>query len=291
MDGRPSDGMKSGLLLAPAAVLVTLLMLVPIGLLVAYSLLPPNTLTLGSGAALSLQNYSRLLLDPYYLGIIGSTMAMSLIVTAASVAIAWPLAYFLWRSSKRWRPILTTALLAPLLISIPIRNYGWVVLLDRYGIVNQTLLALHATRTPLELVHSDFGMILGLTHVLMPFVVLSTLATLDRVNFNIVDAARTLGAGRIRVAMEVVLPLALPGIVGGAILVFCIAISSYVTPALMGRGGTSVATLLIYEQFMKNFNWPFGASIAVFLVLVSGLVLMSSLWIANRYFGRLLRGA
>ena len=73
-------------------------------------------------------------------------------------------------------------------------------------------------------------------------------------------------------------------------MVFCIAISSYVTPALMGRGGTSVATLLIYEQFMKNFDWPFGAAIAIFLVAVSGLVLMTSLWGANRYFGRLVRG-
>ncbi|MEH2477971.1 putative spermidine/putrescine transport system permease protein [Nitrobacteraceae bacterium AZCC 2146] len=290
MEDRLAPWMRATLLLTPAALLVALFMLAPIGLLLAYSLLPANTMALTAAGGVTLHNYGRLLLDWYYLRIIGSTMIMSLIVTLASVVIAWPLAYFLWRSSKRWRPILTMGLLAPLLVSIPIRNYGWVVLLDQQGIINQTLIWLGITASPIELVHSDFGMVLGLTHVLMPFVVLSALATLDRVNFNIVDAARTLGAGRLRVAMEIVFPLAVPGIVSGAILVFCIAISSYVTPALMGRGGTSVATLLIYEQFMKNFDWPFGAAIAIFLVAVSGLVLMTSLWGANRYFGRLVRG-
>jgi putative spermidine/putrescine transport system permease protein len=254
-------------LLAPAVLGIGLLLAGPLGLLLSFSVAPGGSTRADFSDGPTLENYVDLLADGFYLGIIARTVWMSLLTTAWAVVLGWPLAYFLWHAPPRLKSLLTLAVVAPLLISIPVRNYGWMVILGDRGVINTALAALGLTTTPLRLMFTDAAVIVGLTHVLMPFVVLSVLAALERVPANLVEAAETLGAGRLRAIFAVAVPLSMPGILAGAVLVFCVAMSSYVTPALMGPSGAKYAATLLYQQFVSMFNWPRGAALATILLV------------------------
>jgi putative spermidine/putrescine transport system permease protein len=214
------------LLIAPAALLAGVLLAGPLGMLLSYSFAPGGSTRADFSDGLTIENYTDILGDTFYLAIILKTLWLSLIVTAASIVIGWPLAYFLWNAPPRHKTLLTVAVVAPLLISVPVRNYGWMVLIGDNGLVNQILLAAHVIRQPLPMMFTDFAIVLGLTHVLMPLVVLSVLATLERVPDNLAEAAQTLGAGRITAIRAIILPLSMPGLLAGATLVFCVAASA-----------------------------------------------------------------
>lgn len=276
-------------LLAPAGVVLILLLLVPIAILLSYSLAPGGTMQADFSDGLTLENYQSVLGDSFYLGIMAKTIGLSLVVTVISILLGWPLAYFLWRASPRWKALLTLAVVAPLLISIPVRNYGWMVILGDNGLINVTLRSMGIISAPIRMMFTDLATIIGLTHVLMPFVVLSVLAALERVPAGLADAAQTLGATRLRAIVEVLLPLSVPGILGGGVLVFCVAVSAYVTPALMGPSGAKYSATLLYQQFVSVFDWPRGAAIAGVLLIITLVALLTVLGLVNRRYGRLLR--
>ena len=169
------------------------------------------------------------------------------------------------------------------------RNYGWMVILGDTGVVNKALLGLGLIRQPLRMMFTDFAIVLGLTHVLMPFVVLSVLATLERIPDNLAEAAQSLGANRLRAILAVVVPLSMPGVLAGGTLVFCVAISAYVTPALMGPSGAKYSATLVYQQFVSTFDWPRGAAIATVLLAITVAALALVLGLANRRYRHLLR--
>jgi putative spermidine/putrescine transport system permease protein len=277
------------LLLAPAALLAGMLLAGPLGMLLSYSFAPGGSTRADFSDGLTIENYTDILGDTFYLAIILKTLWLSLIVTAASIAIGWPLAYFLWKAPPRYKTLLTVAVVAPLLISIPVRNYGWMVLIGDNGLVNQILLAVHVIRHPLPMMFTDFAIVLGLTHVLMPLVVLSVLATLERIPDNLAEAAQTLGAGRLTAIRAIILPLSMPGLLAGATLVFCVAASAYVTPALMGPSGAKYSATLVYQQFVSTFNWPRGAAIAAILLVFTAAALALILGGATRHYRHLLR--
>jgi putative spermidine/putrescine transport system permease protein len=276
-------------LLAPAGLLVAALLTVPLGLLLSYSLAPGGSTRADFSAGLTLENYVDILGDAFYLAIIFKTLWLSLIITAASIAIGWPLAYFLWKAPRRFKTLLAVAVVAPLLISIPVRNYGWMVILGDTGVVNKALIALGLIRQPLRMMFTDFAIVLGLTHVLMPFVVLSVLATLERIPDNLAEAAQSLGANRLRAICAVVVPLSMPGVLAGGTLVFCVAISAYVTPALMGPSGAKYSATLVYQQFVSTFDWPRGAAIAAVLLAITVAALAIVLGGVKRRYRHLLR--
>jgi putative spermidine/putrescine transport system permease protein len=261
----------------------------PIGLLLGYSFAPGGSTRADFSAGITLENYRDVLGDTFYLSIILKTIWISLIVTACSILLGWPLAYFLWRVPRRWKSLLTVAVVAPLLVSIPVRNYGWLIILGDTGLINIALKKIGLIGTPLKLMFTDFAVVLGLTHVLMPFVTLAVLASLERVGEHLAEAAETLGATRLRAIFHVVLPLSTPGIMAGAMLVFCVAVSAYVTPALMGPSGAQYAATLVYQQFVSTFDWPRGATIAALLLLITLAALLTILAGANRRYARLLR--
>jgi putative spermidine/putrescine transport system permease protein len=211
------------------------------------------------------------------------------IITLAAVLVGWPLAYFLWRAPPRFKTLLTVVVVAPLLISIPVRNYGWMVILGDSGLFNKILLWLGVIRQPLRIMFTDLAVVVGLTHVLMPFVVLSVLATLERIPADLAEAAQSLGASRLTAIRLVVVPLSMPGILAGATLVFCVAISSYVTPALMGPSGAKYSATLVFQQFVAIFDWPRGAAIATILLVITALALVLILGSANRRYRHLMR--
>jgi putative spermidine/putrescine transport system permease protein len=211
------------------------------------------------------------------------------IITLAAVLVGWPLAYFLWRAPPRFKTLLTVVVVAPLLISIPVRNYGWMVILGDSGLFNKILLWLGVIRQPLRIMFTDLAVVVGLTHVLMPFVVLSVLATLERIPADLAEAAQSLGASRFTAIRLVVVPLSMPGILAGATLVFCVAISSYVTPALMGPSGAKYSATLVFQQFVAIFDWPRGSAIATILLVITALALVLILGSANRRYRHLMR--
>lgn len=276
-------------LLAPAVLVVVLLLAAPLGALLSYSFAPGGSTRADFANGVTLENYAGILNDWFYLAIILKTLWYSLIVTAASIALGWPLAYFLWKAPSRVKTLLTVAVVAPLLISIPVRNYGWMVILGDTGIVNMALMALGFIEQPLKMMYTNFAVVLGLTHVLMPFVVLAVLATLERIPANLAEAAQSLGASPVIAVAAIVVPLSAPGVIAGASLVFCVAVSSYVTPALMGPSGAKYSATLVYQQFVSAFDWPRGAAIAAVLLAITIFTLLFILGIASRRFAHLTR--
>jgi putative spermidine/putrescine transport system permease protein len=257
----------------PAALTVAALLVVPIGYLFQFSLHHgvPGRMAVTPG--LTLANYSRLLLDSFYLSIIARTLGLALLVTVICLVLGFPLAQFLWRAPPRWKNLLTLLVVAPLLISIVTRAYGWMIILGDAGIVNDALRRIGLVDHPLQIMFTTGAVLIGLVHVQLPFMVLSILASLERIDPALMDAAATLGANRWRTALTVLVPLAAPGIVGGSTLVFSLCMTAFVTPTLLGGSGAKVLTTLAYHQFVTVFDWPFGAAIAAVLFgLSAGLI-------------------
>jgi putative spermidine/putrescine transport system permease protein len=279
---RVGAGIRQVLLLAPAGLLLGVLLAGPLAMLLPYGFLPNRGMRTSFDNGLTLANYAIVLGDSFYLAVLARTLAMSVCVTVASVLVGWPLAYFLWNTGPRWKSLASLAVVAPLLVSIPVRNYGWMVILGDHGLINAALMGAGLLREPIPMMYTDAAVVIGLTNVLMPFVVLSVLASLDQMSPNLSEAAETLGASRMEVIRCVLLPLTLPGIVTGATLVFCIAISAYVTPALMGPSGARYAPVVVYQQFISAFNWPRGTAVATVLLLVTLAALALFLGRANR---------
>jgi putative spermidine/putrescine transport system permease protein len=174
------------------------------------------------------------------------------------------------------------AVLSPLLVSAITRTFGWFILLAPTGLVNRAIVGLGLADRPVKLIYSETGIVIGLTHVLAPFMILAIYAALQRRNPALVSAAQTLGAGPVRTFLAITLPLSLPGIVAGSVVVFTLSMSAFVTPAILGGTRVRVVAYLIYEEFLLSLNWPFGAALALLLVLITAVVVI----VYNRWIER-----
>jgi len=235
---------------------------------------------------LTLHQYARFFSDGYYIGVLWDTLVLGAITTAATLVLGYPLAWHLARTRSRWKPALLVFVLSPLLVGIVIRCYGWMILLADRGLINATLVEGGWLRKPLPLMYNRFGVTVALVHVFLPFMVLSLLGVLKRLDPHLLEAAMTLGSTPARAFLEVTLPLSLPGILAGSLLVFSLAISSFVVPILLGGFKVQVLPMIIYEQMLSVFDWPFGAANAFVLLALS--VLLVALYI--RATERALRG-
>ncbi|MFN0304823.1 MAG: ABC transporter permease [Burkholderiales bacterium] len=217
-------------------------------------------------------NYARLATDEFVIGRLLRTLAIGAIVTFGTLLLGVPLAMALWRMNGRAKALMLALVLTPLLVSIVVSAYGWSVLLGQRGLINDTLRSLGLISRPLKLMHSDLAIVLGLVHILLPFMVLSVLAALERVPLAILEAAATLGASPLRVHGAVTLPLATAGIRSGILLVFSLGVSAFVTPAILGGNGTPVFPMVVYEQFSASFQWAYGAALAIALLVITGCI-------------------
>ena len=217
--------------------------------------------------------YVRFLTDSYYLGILWRTLSISLITTVACAILAYPLAAFLI-SSRKWQQTgLFIVLLMPLVTSSIVVSYGWLILLGQQGLVNRVVLALGLSQTPLRMMYSRAGIVIGLTHVLLVFMTLSIATSMQAIDPNLRKAARGLGATAWTTFRKVTLPLTLPGLRTGSLLVFSLAMSAYAIPVLIGGPRMKVLSYLIYQQSSSLLNWPFASAMAVILVISTGGVL------------------
>lgn len=258
------------LMIAPAAVLLGVFLLVPYLNIVLMSFRPPAT---GApyGPGLTLGNYQRALTDGYYLAQLGSTLWIALLTTAATLLVGFPVAWQLARSRSRWRPVLYGIVLSPLLVGIVVRSFGWTILLGNNGVINKAARSLGLTLAPLPLMYNTLGIVIALTHVFLPFMILPVMAALQTIDPALEAAGRSLGATRRVAFRRIVLPLALPGIQSGCILVFVLALSAYVTPVLIGGMRVKTMTLTVVDTLTDAFQWPLGSALALMLSVAGGL--------------------
>jgi putative spermidine/putrescine transport system permease protein len=271
----------SALLLLPGCVTVAALLLLPVLYLVALSLNPPVTGQVELTAELSGRSYLRLL-DWFYLRVLLRTIWISGLTTVITAVLGVALALSLWRLPPRRKSLLLVVVLAPLLVSIVARTFGWMLMLGDNGIINGMLLWAGLVAEPVRMMFTQGAVIVGLVHVFLPFMVLCVLAAADRIDPAIPEAADTLGAGPFTTFREVVLPLLNPGIAAGVTIVFSLSMSSYVTPALMGGPNAGVLTTLIYQQLVVTYDWHFAAALVVVLLATTLLLLGALIYLNTR---------
>jgi putative spermidine/putrescine transport system permease protein len=273
-------------LLAPATLLFVGFFVLPLCLLVLLSLLSGNPVQ-NPNVTFTTRHYARLVADDYYAEVLWRTVRLALYTTGASLAIGYPLAFQLARmKSALGRTLLLMAVLAPMLIGIVIRTYAWMTILSNQGLLNGALRALGLIRDPVEFMYNEFGIVVALVHIYVPFMVLTLTGVIGRIDPRLEEAARSLGAGRLRCFLEVTLPLSLPGILAGSLLVFALAVSAYVTPTLIGGFQVVTLPMLIFQQISGSFNIGFAGALGVVLLAVS-LVLVI---VYNRVLARLAGG-
>jgi putative spermidine/putrescine transport system permease protein len=265
----------AALLVLPSAILFLVFFAVPFGIMAWFSLLSGHPIY-DPSARLTLEHYVRMTEDAYYLEVIWLTLKLGLITTLVTLLLGYPLAHLLARTrSSAIRLTVLAAVLGPLLTGIVVRTFAWMTILSDNGIANQTLMALGLTSGPVPLMYNQLGIIVALTHIYIPFMVLTLSGVIAAIDMQLEEAARSLGADRFTAFLEVTLPLSLPGIVAGSLLVFALTISAYVTPLVMGGYQITTLPILIYQQIAASFNVHFAAALGVLLLSISLLLVIA----------------
>ena len=229
--------------------------------------------------------FRKFLSDPYSLTVLGQTLVIGAETTALCLLLGFPLAWLYVRSPGWLRGVLILIILLPLLTSVVVRTFAWIVILGRLGIVNSALMTLGLIDTPLRLLYSEGGLVVALAQVHMPLMVLPLITALSRVDPNLADASAALGAGAWRTFLRITVPLTLAGIIAGCLLTYCMSLTAFITQTLVGGGQMLLMPGYIYQQVAAVQDWPFAAAISViFLVAVLAAVTVFNL------LGRLAQG-
>ena len=248
------------LLLLPALVVLAVLFAYPLLGIVNRSVYK---------AGYTLDFYRQIFRVPVYLQVLGATFKVSALVTIVCLALGYPLAYVLATRRPRTAQLLMIIVVLPFFTSIIVRTYAWMVLLGRNGLVNQYLIALGLTDKPLPLLYNQAGVVLGMSYVLLPYMVLTVYSVMQGIDPGLVRAAHSLGASRLQAFRRVFLPLSLPGIAGGTLLVFILSLGFFITPALIGGPGDVMIAMLIEREVEITLNWSFASALAVVLLALT----------------------
>ena len=216
---------------------------------------------------LTLGNYGHLARDPFTWRVVWRTLWLGAVTTGLSLLLSYPLAYHLARAPRRLKGLLMVLVISPLLVGVLIRTYGWIILLQDTGLINQLLQALGLRRLPL--MYNQTGVLIGLVHVFIPFMVLSLAGSIQGVDPELELEARSLGAGAWRTFWRVTFPLSLPGVLAGTVLVFVLAVSSYVIPSLLGGFTVLTVPILVVRTITELFNWPGGSAFAILFFAIT----------------------
>lgn len=253
-------------LMTPIGLLYLFFLILPIGYFLSLSLLTYSASEMYL-PQLTVENYTRLVADSYYRGIIFDTIRVSLIVTVTTLVLGYALAYFLSKVTSGWRGILMFLIIAPLMTGVIVRTYGWIVLLGSDGLVNMALLGLGIVERPLSMLNNERAAMVALVHIMLPYMVFPIFSSLVAQDPHLVPAASTLGARPLRTFLEVTLPLSRSGIVMGSVIVFTMTSGSIVTVDLLAGRDLTIMGQIIYQLVMSTFNWPLAAAVAALLVL------------------------
>ena len=264
----------------PLALFFAAFFLAPLLILIFVSLHTDTSM-----ARMGLTEYAKFLLDPFSLGVLVHTLWIGVEVTGLCLLLGFPMAWAYVRSPRWAQAALILVILLPLLTSVVVRTFAWIVILGRQRIVNTALLDLGLIDSPLRLLYTEKGMVAALAQVQMPLMVLPLITALSRLDPNLLDASAALGAGHWRTFRKVILPLTFPGIVAGCLLTYAAAITAFITQTLVGGGQMLFMPMYIYQQSSTLNNWPFAAAISIiFLVAVLAAVTVFNM------LGRLSKG-
>nr|WP_323776891.1 ABC transporter permease [Amylibacter sp.] len=261
------------LLLSPSLVFITLMVVIPMAFILVYSFYENIDLAVDK-VAFQFGNWNEVLTDGYYRVAIWKTLRLSVIVTVLAAVLGYIPAYFIAMTKFRDKWLLLLLLILPFWISFIIRTLSWIHIFGNQGALNGLFRLLGITDTPLSLMYNEFTVIVGFIHVFLPYMILNIYVSLEGIDENLEPAARTLGATPWQAFREVTLPLSMPGLAAGCLLVFVLTGGSYVTPLILGGPNDFLFGNLIYDAIVSELNWPMGATLSFTLLFLLGLVVV-----------------
>ncbi|QIG49047.1 ABC transporter permease [Nordella sp. HKS 07] len=274
-------------LLAPITILLGAFFLIPLGIMVVFSFLEPG---LYGGVVWSFYpfNYGRIFgwplgggeeFEPLYIQIIFNSLYYAVITVVVALVVCYPVAFWVSRMSPLAKNLVLFAITLPFFANLLVRIYAWLLLLRPTGAVNTVLMSLGIISEPLNMIFTEFAVIVGLVYVLIPFMFLPIYASVERLDWSLVQASQDLGATPFQTFRRVILPLTAPGIAGGAVIVFIPALGNFIVPAFLGGSKVQMTGNVIERQFLQARNWPFGSTLAMTVMAsVLILILLYVLW-------------
>jgi spermidine/putrescine transport system permease protein len=274
-------------LLAPVTLFLGTFFLVPLLIIALYSLLTPG-LYGGVEWAFYHWNYGRIfgwadgiteIFEPIYLHILGRSLAFAAFTVLMTLILCYPVAFWVSRLPQRWRLVFLFLITLPFFCSLIVRLYAWLLILKPSGLLNSVLLGLGLISEPLEILYTPVAVVLGMVYVMIPFMFLPLFAAVDNLDRALVEASMDLGANRTQTFFKVILPQTMPGILGGAVIVFIPSVGNFVVPDVLGGAKGLMVGNLVEQQFLSARNWPFGSALSM---LVMAVVLAILLWSVAR---------
>lgn len=270
-------GKTSFWIMAPGFLYLLSFFIIPIIFLIRYSFYTyvPGQVMIKN---FTLENYISFFGDPYFREIFGSSFVMAIVICLLTIVLAYPLAYFLARVPSKWNALVSGAVYLPLLASTVVTAFGWMTILSDNGVLNNLLLSLGLIEEPLRIMYTKAGVYIALTQSQLPFMVTSIRNVLYSIDRFTEESSQTLGARPVQTFFYITLPLSLPGIASGTLLVFVGVLSAFVTPELIGGGRVNTLASVILRQTQVQLNWPLAAAISLVLLVVAS----SALFLYNK---------
>lgn len=282
----PKVGWAPYLLSAPALLLFIGVVLIPIAMTVLLTFHDWGQYK-GIEPVFILKNWREIVDDDYFHEMFLRTFRIAILVTLIAAVFGAPEAYILNRMQRPWKGIFLLVILGPLLISVVARTLGWALLFGgETGLVNKALMTLGVISTPIPFMYTETGVVIALSHVMMPFMVLSVWAALQRLDPRVENAALSLGASHMAMLRRIVLPQIMPGILSGSIIVFALSASAFATPSIIGGRRLKVAATLAYDEFLNTLNWPLGAAVAILLLVALVVIIVGCNRLVERRYAQ-----
>jgi spermidine/putrescine transport system permease protein len=270
----------SAALVSPALLWWAGLLVLPVGLVLAYSFFQRGVYG-GVVYDWTFDNYRRAW-DGLYLGVLGFSLRVALEATVVSLLIGFPVALFIATRPARWRTVLLVLVILPFWTSLLIRTYAWIVILNDEGLANRALRELGLVDASVRLLYNEFAIVVGMVSTYLPLMILPIYAALERLGPELAEAASDLGANAWQRLWTVLVPLTLPGIAAGCIFVFVPSLGNFIIPDLLGGGRRQMVGTLVQSQFLEARDWPFGATLAVSLIAMLLALVLAQAWLAKR---------
>lgn len=270
-------------MLGPGAIYGAVFLLVPLTLVLVYAVMSPSRFG-GVQRPATLDNVRRLT-EPVYREVIATSVFLAAAAAAIALVIGYPMAYAITRLPKRWRTVAVVAVVLPFWTNFLIRMYAWIVLLNNEGLINNVIRSIGVTDDPVTLMNNRPAIVLGFVYAYLPLMVLPLYASMERLDTELVEAATNLGAGPFARFRTVILPLTLNGAITGALFVFIPSLGNFIVPELLGGGKTATLGTLARDQYLKARNWPFGASVALVVLVIIVMIVAVQTRLARRFGG------
>jgi spermidine/putrescine transport system permease protein len=260
------NAIKRNILLIPGLTWISIFLILPCILIISLSFFERGVYG-GIDYNFNFENYSRVI-EFTYLKILLNSSKIAFLSGFFAVLFGYPAAYFIYKAPAKYQIALLFLVMLPFWSNYLIRTYAWMVLLNNQGLINTILINLNIIREPLNILYTEFSVIIGLIYNYLPFVILSIYSSISKLDHNLIEASKDLGGNSIKTFFLITLPLTLPGVAAGFIFVFVLSIGNFITPDLLGGGKFLMIGNLIYDQFLSARDWPFGASLSFVLISI-----------------------